>query len=100
MNWMEPGPAFPLKERKRIEGEFPVLARLARRYLAIPATNASVERLFSDAGNVYSEKRKALDPDTASMVIFLYSNRRFFWPLVESESEIDGFILLCSCKRE
>jgi hypothetical protein len=70
----------PLDEWKRMEGEFPILARLARCYLAIPATNASVERLFSAAGNVYSEKRKALDPDTATAVIFLYSNRHFFWP--------------------
>ena len=72
--------ADPLAEWKRIAGEFPVLARLARRYLAIPATNAAVERLFSAAGNVYSEKRKALDPDTAAAVIFLYSNRHQFWP--------------------
>ena len=71
----------PLEEwGLRLETQFPVLAELAKVFLAIPASNAAVERLFSDASNVYSTKRKSLDPETACAIIFLYSNRNLFWP--------------------
>jgi len=72
--------ADPMAIWTEIEGDFPTLARLARIYLAIPASNASVERLFSAAGNVYSLKRGSLAVDMAVAIIFLYSNRNVFWP--------------------
>jgi len=74
--------ADPLKVWADLEasGEFPILAKLAKIYLAIPASNASVERLFSAAGNVYSEKRGGLDPETAIAIVFLYANKHHFWP--------------------
>jgi hypothetical protein len=51
----------PLLEWKRSEAKqlCPFLARLARRVLAVPATSASPDRLFSTAGN---EMTKALPP--------------------------------------
>ena len=62
------------------EGEHPdvveeaiYLSRLARRYLAMPATSASVERLFSLAGQVLvTAKRARLDPTTVTLVVFLH----------------------------
>ena len=36
--------------------EFPILRRLTRRYLAIPASSASAERLFSYTGNRVSRE--------------------------------------------
>lgn len=39
---------------------FPRLAILARNYLAIPASSATVERVFSRAGNVMTKKRTLL----------------------------------------
>ena len=51
---------------------FPYLSRLARRYLAMPATSASVERLFSVAGQVVSAKRARLDPSTVTLLVFLH----------------------------
>ena len=51
---------------------FPYLSRLARRYLAMPATSASVERLFSVAGQVVTAKRARLDPSTVTLLVFLH----------------------------
>ena len=39
---------------------FPWLGVLARRVLAIPATSAAPERLFSTVGNVMTKKRSRL----------------------------------------
>jgi len=37
---------------------------MARRYLAIPATSAPVERVFSTGGNIVTESQNRLDPKT------------------------------------
>ena len=51
---------------------FPYLSRLARSYLAMPATSASVKRLFSVSGQVVTAKRASLDPTTVSLLVFLH----------------------------
>ncbi|KAK3910107.1 E3 SUMO-protein ligase ZBED1 [Frankliniella fusca] len=53
---------------------FPQLAALASKILIIPATSASAEREFSEAGHVYREKRLSLKPSTTSTILFENSN--------------------------
>ncbi|CAB4426362.1 unnamed protein product [Rhizophagus irregularis] len=53
---------------------FPILSLLAQKYLGIPATSVSSERLFSDAGNHIRAKRNSLDPDLLGKMIFLKRN--------------------------
>jgi hypothetical protein len=43
---------------------YPNLSRMARDYLAIPATSASSERLFSSGSNLITAKRNNLNEDT------------------------------------
>ncbi len=47
----------PLMWWKQHQQEFPRLARMAGQYLAVPASSASPERLFSSVGLVKSDLR-------------------------------------------
>ena len=52
---------------------YPHLAEMARDYLAIPATCASVERAFSGCADVVKKKRCALNDDTIRACMCLKS---------------------------
>ncbi|EXX50412.1 hypothetical protein RirG_271130 [Rhizophagus irregularis DAOM 197198w] len=47
---------------------------IAQKYLAVPATSVSSERLFSDAGNLINTKRTSLDTNLAAKMLFLKRN--------------------------
>lgn len=54
--------------------KYPILAKMARIYLAIPATSTSSERLFSDAGNLLSAKRSKMNSELFQRIMFLKRN--------------------------
>ena len=54
--------------------QLPLMAKLARNYLCIPATSVSSERAFSTAGNIVSAKRSCLLPEHVDMLVFLAHN--------------------------
>ena len=66
----------PLLWWKTNKTRFPVLSKLARKYLAIPATSTPSERLFSEAGNVMTIKRTQLAPNTLENLVFCKKNWR------------------------
>ena len=70
----------PLLWWKTHATEFPQLAKLARRVLCIPATSAPSERIFSVAGQVATQKRNRLAPDTVALLVYL----RNAWPPAEA----------------
>lgn len=61
----------PLAWWRRSQDPYPGLAAAARRYFAIPATSAPVERLFSVAGYVMSDRRCRMSPQTFEMLVGL-----------------------------
>ncbi|XP_022833037.1 zinc finger BED domain-containing protein 4-like [Spodoptera litura] len=50
------------------------LANLARVFLSAPGSSVYSERLFSEAGNLYEEKRNRLLPERAESLVFLHHN--------------------------
>ena len=50
------------------------LARFARRYLLAPPSSVYSKRLFSEAGNLYEQKRNRLLPKTVEKLLFLHYN--------------------------
>ena len=54
------------------------LESLTRRVLAIPATSAAPERLFSSSGNTMTKKRTRLTCDNLEELVFLHET----WPVV------------------
>ena len=57
------------------ENIFPLLSKVARFIHAIPATSTPSERMFSQAGNIITEKRSSLKPSKIDSLLFLNSNR-------------------------
>jgi hypothetical protein len=56
------------------KSKYPILTKMARIYLATPATSTPSERLFSDAGNLLSAKRTRMDPELFKHIMFLKRN--------------------------
>ena len=66
----------PLMWWKFREPSYPTLAKLARKYLAIPASSTPSERVFSSAGLIVSKRRSRISSDKVDMLIFLNKNRK------------------------
>jgi hypothetical protein len=66
-----PGHQDPLEWWRRKEGEFPVLAELAKLHLGIPASQASCERLFSIMKNTVTDHRTNLESFLVEELLFV-----------------------------
>jgi hypothetical protein len=55
---------------KANEARFKSLSHSARKYLAIPATSAPSERVFSLAGSICNRRRACLSPDNLDALVF------------------------------
>ena len=52
----------------------PLLSRVARRYLGIPATSCASERVFSSSGLICNAKRSRLTTENVETLVFLAQN--------------------------
>ena len=68
----------PLLWWKRNSILYPNLAALARKYLAIQATSASSERIFSRASLIISNLRTRLDPKIAGKIFYVSENLKWY----------------------
>jgi hypothetical protein len=65
--------ANPLIFWRQHEQTFPHLSKLAKKLFSIPCSSAAVEREFSAAGQLVTQRRSSLDPSTINDIIFLRS---------------------------
>ena len=65
---------------------YPLLAAVARKWLAVPASSAASERLFSSAGLTVSKKRTRLGTDRVSTLVFL----KTAWPTLQRKGLLHG----------
>ncbi|GES97005.1 zinc finger BED domain-containing protein 1-like [Rhizophagus clarus] len=56
------------------EENFPILSKIAKKYLAVYTCSISSERLFSDAGNLLTAKRNCMSPKFFKKIMFLKRN--------------------------
>jgi len=63
----------PLLWWKDHQKEYPILSLIAKDYLIIQATSVPAEQAFSVAGNMITQTRNRLDPETARMTLCLKS---------------------------
>ena len=68
----------PLLWWRNHETYFPTIAKLARKYLCIPASTAPAERVFSTAKNILQMKRWRILPERLGKCIFLRQNAKLF----------------------
>ncbi|CAF4227437.1 unnamed protein product, partial [Rotaria sordida] len=54
--------------------KFPILSKLAFKYLCITGTSAPSERMFSAIGHLTSDRRSRLTPENADILLFLNKN--------------------------
>ena len=60
-------------EQERL-GRIPLITALAQRLLSAPLSSVYSERIFSEMGQIYEEKRCRLKPNNAENLLFLHHN--------------------------
>jgi hypothetical protein len=61
---------------KTQEPVLPLLGEIARKYLCVPSSSASSERLFSASGNVVTKFRSSLSPENLELIVYFHENIR------------------------
>lgn len=65
----------PLPWWRDNQSRFPLLSKVARKYMCICATSTPSERVFSAAGNIVTPVRSSLKPHKVNMLVFLARNK-------------------------
>jgi len=93
----------PLEWWKMNEKTYPHIACLARSYLAIPATSAPSERIFSRAGRLLTAKRASMSSDIAQWMMIIGENssilQKHYDAIVRPERKKEEHHLICKEKR-
>jgi hypothetical protein len=67
----------PLSFWKKMHSSYPILSKEAARVFGVPTSSAAVEREFSLAGNIITQKRSKLSPDAVNDMVFNHSYKMY-----------------------
>ena len=67
--------------------KYPKVARLARKFLCVPASSSPSERAFSESGQVADQRRSSLTPDNVNMFSVVL-NKNWRWMETHSQSQL------------
>ena len=88
----------PLEWWKKNQLKYPYLARLASLYLAVPATSAPSERIWSRASRILTLKRANLKEKVAQRMMFIKENlsvlHKYYGSLAERDRTEDKYYLI------
>jgi len=92
--WIVTDPRLQMKDDllswwREHERDFPIIARIARSHLGVPATSCPSERVFSAAGNILSSKRCSMTPRLLRDSVLCYENRHLV-PSCADIAKIEG----------
>lgn len=79
----------PLEWWSKNESNFPRTGKLAKSYLAIPATSVPSEQSFSKAGYITEKRRSRLSSKHVKEILFLHYNERTKKKMVEWDESSD-----------
>ena len=68
----------PLDWWKTNENNFPLISRLAKKYLCVPASSVPSERVFSLTGSIINKTRSQITPEYLDLFVFLNKNRCYW----------------------
>lgn len=57
---------------------YPLIKNIARKYLSVPASSVSIERVFSLCGNLVNKKRCRLSPNNVDRLVFINGNIEYW----------------------
>ena len=77
--------ADPLLWWKNRADRFRNLAKIAKQYLAIQATSAASERLFSKANLLLADTRSQMDPSFVNYVLGINGNLEWYEETISSQ---------------
>ena len=82
--------SYILEYWKTNRKKLPLLSRLASKFLCIPVSSATSERVFSTDGNVVSGRRTNLNIDNIEVFVYMKENMKelktipdFIWPVMK-----------------
>lgn len=80
----------PLCWWKKNQVLYPMISKLAKRYLCIPGTSVSAERVFSTAGDIVTAQRSTLDSEHVDQLLFLHKNLKMYNPETDDSNADDS----------
>jgi len=75
LSTLKNGESFNIINFWKNDKSFPTFKKLARKYLAIPASSSTSERFFSKSVLLFEKKRNRLGIGLASAILFLHHNK-------------------------